>query len=477
MQNGFESISENSDTSFDHYAIYDKDSEPEDEYGKGGFMKISINTVVAGRYEIVQKIGWGHGGVVYLCKDKSSNTYKAMKIVKSHSYYRQEFKDEVRILEKISSNSDDRYAVKLLEHFKIEGKNEDHTCAIYELLGVSLYEILKCYSFKGLPIQLCRFIAKEILKALSYFHNDVGIIVGDLRLKNILLPLTGAQNSSLNEKGIIDQKLDCAVFKHTETPHSVLNKALGCNFQIENAVKPKGAKGKKGKKTGSSRDVLKKLNRIGLINEEFLIKFTNLSSASEISTYCIRDVPTLHYKSPEIILSTGYTPAMDIWSFGCILFELVTGYCLFEPLKGKYFRKEDDLLAQMTEIFGEIPEEIIRKSSVAEKYFNENAKIKNVSMLRFWPIKDMLIERYGIVPEEAGPLADFLKFVMNYDFNKRPSAVQALEHPWFKMKGREESRVSKEKFRELENMLKMREFAYWETSLRGDEYVFVSNYK
>ena len=41
----------------DHYNIYDLDSEPENEYCEGGFMKLPDNVVIAERYEIIQKLG------------------------------------------------------------------------------------------------------------------------------------------------------------------------------------------------------------------------------------------------------------------------------------------------------------------------------------------------------------------------------------------------------------------------------------
>ena len=38
---------------------------------------------------------------------------------------------------------------------------------------------------------------------------------------------------------------------------------------------------------------------------------------------------TRYYRAPELhLISTKYDSAIDIWSFGCILFELIT----FEPL-------------------------------------------------------------------------------------------------------------------------------------------------
>jgi dual specificity tyrosine-phosphorylation-regulated kinase 2/3/4 len=35
------------------------------------------------------------------------------------------------------------------------------------------------------------------------------------------------------------------------------------------------------------------------------------------------------YRAPEIILGVPYNPAIDMWSFGCIMVEFALGYPLF----------------------------------------------------------------------------------------------------------------------------------------------------
>jgi serine/threonine-protein kinase SRPK3 len=468
----FESDSSNSETSYDYYSIYDLDIEPENEYCKDGFMKIPENAVIAERYTVIQKLGWGHGGVVFLCRDKTENSYKALKVFKSHRFYRQEFKDEVKILEKIYSVSDGLYTVRLLDHFKIVGEYGSHTCAIYELLGVSLYEIMKYYKFKGLPLQLCKFISIQILQALAYFHENCGIFIGDVRLKNILLQMTAAQLNSLEENGIIREKLDLAVFKHTNTPYKILNKVLGCNFPIDNPNKPKKSKPKPKKSQKSSRKTLKELNKLGLINEEFLIKFINLGSACELSENCIREIPSLNYRPPEILLKMQYTSAIDMWSLGCLLFELVTGDNLFEPIKGKGYKKEDDLFAQMIEMLGQIPLEFLKESAVFARYFEEDGRLRCVKMLRDWPLKFVLIEKYGIVHDEAEALADFFKQLLSYVPSQRISARDALKHPWLKMASKDDFYIPKDKLNNITKLLEEREKKYWETCLKGHDYVF-----
>lgn len=48
-------------------------------------------------------------------------------------------------------------------------------------------------------------------------------------------------------------------------------------------------------------------------------------STERVYTY----IQSRFYRAPEIILGMQYGTAIDMWSFGCILAELYTGYPLF----------------------------------------------------------------------------------------------------------------------------------------------------
>lgn len=43
-----------------------------------------------------------------------------------------------------------------------------------------------------------------------------------------------------------------------------------------------------------------------------------------------------------------------MWSLACMVFELVTGDYLFDPKKGKTFKKNDDHLALVSELIGDL---------------------------------------------------------------------------------------------------------------------------
>lgn len=52
------------------------------------------------------------------------------------------------------------------------------------------------------------------------------------------------------------------------------------------------------------------------------------------------------YRSPEVILGLSYTTQIDMWSFGCLLCELYTGYPIFPG------ETEHDQILAMMEVLG-----------------------------------------------------------------------------------------------------------------------------
>ena len=71
--------------------------------------------------------------------------------------------------------------------------------------------------------------------------------------------------------------------------------------------------------------------------ENILLKQSNRSSIKVIDfgSSCLIDkkiytyIQSRFYRAPEVILGIGYSTSIDMWSFGCILVELFTGYPIF----------------------------------------------------------------------------------------------------------------------------------------------------
>jgi len=75
-----------------------------------------------------------------------------------------------------------------------------------------------------------------------------------------------------------------------------------------------------------------------LLNSECLVKVADFGLARSVATdeeegvniFMTEYVATRWYRAPEILLgSTKYTKAVDMWSVGCIIGELVIGKAIF----------------------------------------------------------------------------------------------------------------------------------------------------
>ena len=92
---------------------------------------------------------------------------------------------------------------------------------------------------------------------------------------------------------------------------------------------------------------------VDLMKEKDLqVKLCDMGNACYIDNHYSDIIQTREYRSPEVILGGEYDQSADIWSLACMLFELVTGDYLFDPKKGKTYRKNDDHLALISELIG-----------------------------------------------------------------------------------------------------------------------------
>ena len=123
----------------------------------------------------MQKLGWGHFSTAWLAKDQKYNSFVAIKIQKSSQHYIEAAYDEVEILQEVAKyvnnpkweesvrkywedqpevtkdgiNLDHTHCIQLLNSFIHHGPNGKHFCMVFEILGVTLLEIIKRYNYKG----------------------------------------------------------------------------------------------------------------------------------------------------------------------------------------------------------------------------------------------------------------------------------------------------------------------------------------
>ena len=154
------------------------------------------------------------------------------------------------------------------------------------------------------------------------------------------------------------------------------------------------------------------------------IKLIDFGSSCEKNNKIYTYIQSRFYRAPEVILDAGYTEKIDIWSMGCILFELHKGVPIFQGAN------EQDQLRKIVEVIGNIPENLIQASKRQQIFFDENGQFKETDPDN--PIKPASKSVAGLIKNAEKSFIDFLLDCFKIDPNERIDAESALSHPWIK---------------------------------------------
>ena len=97
-----------------------------------------------------------------------------------------------------------------------------------------------------------------------------------------------------------------------------------------------------------------------LIDETINCKICDLGNGCWTHFHFVPKIQTRQYRAPEVIMGIDYDASTDLWSFACMIFELITGDFLFNPRPGQDHKKNDDHLALFMEILGPMPKKFAK---------------------------------------------------------------------------------------------------------------------
>ncbi|XP_015794304.2 SRSF protein kinase 2-like, partial [Tetranychus urticae] len=160
------------------------------------------------------------------------------------------------------------------------------------------------------------------------------------------------------------------------------------------------------------------------------VKIADLGNACWIDHHFTEDIQTRQYRCLEVILGAGYSAPADIWSTACMAFELATGDYLFEPHSGQDYTRDEDHLAHIIELLGDIPRHIALSGTYSKDYFNRRGQLRSIISFKPWGLFEVLTQKYKWEPQIAQEFTDFLKPMLEYDPEKRAKASDCLAHPF-----------------------------------------------
>jgi serine/threonine protein kinase len=136
-------------------------------------------------FTILDLLGTGTFGQVFRCVRSDTKEIVAVKVVKNKPAYHAQGLLEIKIAKLLNQQhdpNDERHIVRLLDSFEFHG----HVCLVFELLSVSLLDVLTQNQFRGLPLPVVQRFTKQILTALVAME-EADVIHCDLKPENILL--------------------------------------------------------------------------------------------------------------------------------------------------------------------------------------------------------------------------------------------------------------------------------------------------
>lgn len=130
------------------------------------------------------------------------------------------------------------------------------------------------------------------------------------------------------------------------------------------------------------------------------------------------------YRSPEVILGSSYGLGIDMWSFGCILAELWTGYPIFPG------ENEQEQLACIMEIFGPPDKHLVEKCTRKKLFFDSVGKprVTVSSKGRRRRPSSKTLQQALKTDDEA--FIDFIARCLRWDPDRRMKPNEAINHPF-----------------------------------------------
>ncbi|KAI4351556.1 hypothetical protein L6164_005913 [Bauhinia variegata] len=283
-----------------------------------------------GHFRLLKKLGFGDIGSVYLAELRGMGCLFAIKVMDKGMLAGRKKLARAQTERDILGLLDHPFLPTLYSHFE----TEKFSCLLTEFCsGGDLHTLRQRQPGKHFTEQTARFYSSEVLLALEYLHM-MGVVYRDLKPENVLVREDGhimLSDFDLSLRCCVSPTLvqstkeqTCQMSSYCIQPSCIdptckLPACVEPSCLQPTCFKPHLLNSKKSKGRKSERLSLGNSNSVPVL----IAEPTNARSMSFVGTH--------EYLAPEIIRGDGHGSAVDWWTFGIFLYELLFGRT---PFKG-----------------------------------------------------------------------------------------------------------------------------------------------
>ncbi|PKA50513.1 Protein kinase G11A [Apostasia shenzhenica] len=282
-------------------------------------------------FRLLKRLGCGDIGSVYLSELSGTKCYFAMKVMDKGSLASRKKLLRAQTEREILQLLDHPFLPMLYTHFE----TNKFSCLVMEFCpGGDLHTLRQRQPGKHFTEHAVKFYVAEVLLALEYLHM-LGVIYRDLKPENVLVREDGhimlsdfdlSLRCVVNPTLIKSSNVDLESFKKSNNQvYCVQPVCIEPSCIQPSCVTPTTCFGPRFFSSKSKKERKLKLEIANQVTPlpELIAEPTDARSMSFVGTH--------EYLAPEIIKGEGHGSAVDWWTFGIFLYELLFGKT---PFKG-----------------------------------------------------------------------------------------------------------------------------------------------
>ncbi|KAF2819465.1 kinase domain-containing protein [Ophiobolus disseminans] len=363
-----------------------------DEYKRGIYCPVNIGDVVASKYQVVGKLGFGVTSTVWLARDLQFHAYATLKVFTRDGMADNEHEIYRTFSQGSASHPGRGHVRTALDIFTIPRQGGYHRCLVQKPMWDSFKDLLNRNPTHRFTDDLLKAGVSQVLLALDYLHSECQIVHTDIKADNIMI--------EIEDQGILDAFVDAEL--SSPSPRKIVD----------------------GQTIYASR-------KFDLPRNYGKVVLSDLGSAVRGDEQQVHDAQPNVYRCPEVMLKMEWGYPADIWNLGAMIWDLYEDKHLFHgnhPEDGRYLTKCH--LAEVVAMLGPPPLDLLERGSRSKEFFDEQGKwIPDV------PIPEGLTlgsSEENLTGKAQRDFLEFMRCMLQWKPENRQTAKQLLNHAWLK---------------------------------------------